>query len=65
MELLTIRDVSKKYGLPDFMLRSMQKRGELPGFYSGNRFYVNCDLFLKEIENKSMSSMKNNANKNA
>ena len=57
MEILTINATAKKYGLPQFMLRGMQKRGELPGFYSASRFYVNCDMLLQKIDADSRAAM--------
>ena len=39
------------------MLRSMVKRGECPGFYSGSRFYVNMALLREKLEQDSRSAM--------
>lgn len=57
MEILTINATAKKYNLPPFMLRSMQRQGTLPGFYSASRFYVNCDLLLQKIDADSRAAM--------
>ena len=57
MEILTINATAKKYGLPQFMLRGMQKRGELPGFYSASRFYVNVPMLLEKLDADSKASM--------
>ena len=57
MEYLTINATAKKYNLPAWVLRSMQKRSELPGFYSESRFYVNCDLLLQKLEADSRAAM--------
>ena len=57
MEILTINAPAKKYGLPQFMLRGMQKRGELPGFYSASRFYVNVPMLLEKLDSDSKASM--------
>lgn len=61
MEILTINATSKKYGLPQFMLRGMQKRGELPGFYSASRFYVNVPMLLEKLDADSKASMTTSA----
>ena len=46
---LTIRQTAKKGPLSEYCLRVMQKRGELPGVFSGNRFLVNYDAFLAKL----------------
>ena len=46
---LTIRQTAKEGPLSEYCLRSMQKRGELPGVFSGNRFLVNYSAFLEKI----------------
>lgn len=38
--ITTIRPFSRKYNIPENLLRSMVKRGTLPGFHQGSRFYV-------------------------
>ena len=50
MEILTINATAKKYNLPRFMLRTMLKENQLPGFYSASRFYVNCDMLMEMLE---------------
>ena len=51
----TTRKFSKKYKIPEHLVRSMVKRGELPGFYSGNRFNINERLALKRLDEMSIS----------
>ena len=51
--LTTIRPFSKKYGVPENLLRSMVKRGTLPGFFEGTRFYVNEPLALEALSQMS------------
>lgn len=57
MELLTINQTAEKYHLPGHMLRQMQKRGELPGFYSASRFYVNTSLLLAKLDADSRANV--------
>lgn len=45
----TIRQTAKDGPLSEYCLRLMQKRGELPGVYTGNRFLVNYDRFLEQL----------------
>jgi len=41
----TIRPLSKNSGMSECFLRSLLKQGLLPGFYVGNRFYVDVPRF--------------------
>ena len=56
MEILTIRQTARKYGLPEFMLRSMVKRGECPGFFVSSRFYINVPMLLDKLDKASMTA---------
>jgi len=49
MKFLTIRQTAKEFGIPEFAIRTMQKCGEVPGFYSGSRFYVNAEKFEEKL----------------
>ena len=57
MELLSINATAEKYHLPGHMLRQMQKRGELPGFYSASRFYINVPMLLEKLDADSKASV--------
>lgn len=46
---MTIRQTAKEGPLSEYCLRAMQKRGELPGVFSGNRFLVNYDRLLDRL----------------
>lgn len=49
---LTIKKAAIYTGIPEYVLRKMRKMNELPGFTSGNRFYVNIELLkVKLVEN--------------
>ena len=61
MELLTINQTAEKYHLPGHMLRQMQKRGELPGFYSASRFYVHTEMLLDKLDADAKASMTTSA----
>ena len=58
-QFLTINQTAKEIGLPATCLRSMLATGNLPGFYSGTRFYVNLDMFRAKLEQDSRSAMSN------
>ena len=60
MQFLSINSTAKELGLPPFLIRSMQKRGECPGFFSGSRFYVNVDLLREQLENASRETTERN-----
>lgn len=57
MQFLTINQTAKVVGLPHTCLRTMLVKGDLPGFYSGTRFYVNLDMFREKLEAESRSTM--------
>lgn len=57
MTFLTINQTAKVVGLPHTCLRTMLATGNLPGFYSGSRFYVNLDMLRDKLEQDSRSTM--------
>ena len=59
MQFLTINATAREIGLPHTCIRAMVKRGECPGFYSGNRFLVNVDQFREKLEQDSRAAMSN------
>lgn len=50
MRFVTIREVAKTGLLSEHALRVMVRRGEVPGFRSGNRFYVNFNKLVEKLE---------------
>lgn len=61
-EFLTIRQAAADPRCPlrEGTLRAMSKRQELPGFYSGNRFWLNFDELLETLTERSRANMKAN-----
>ena len=53
MSIITIRPFSRKHNIPENLLRSMVKRGTLPGFFEGTRFYINERLALEMLDRMS------------
>lgn len=54
---LTIRTAAKQKGLSEHAMRTLCKCGRVPGFYSGNRFYVDMERFssvLREISDNNV-----------
>lgn len=49
---MSIRSVSKAYGIPERYLRSLDHQGRLPCIKSGNRASVNVPMLLALIENE-------------
>lgn len=49
MKLCTIPKAASVVGVPEFRLRRMQKEGKLPGFFAGNRYYVDTDAVLAQL----------------
>ena len=46
---VTIVQASKRGVASVYTLRLMLKRGELPGYFAGTRFYINLDKLLEQI----------------
>ncbi len=49
-EYKTYKQAALKYGWPDYRLRQWGKQGLLPGFYSGTRFYIDCERLREQLE---------------
>lgn len=49
----TIRQTAAMGFVPENLLRERLKRGKLPGVYSGNRFLVNVDALIEQLEAES------------
>ena len=50
----TIPKFSKKYNIPTHLVRVMCKNNRLPGFFIGNRFYLNETLAIQELHDLSV-----------
>ncbi len=48
---MTIREVASTGILPEYALRCMEKRGELPCIYSGRKCLINYDRFIDQLSN--------------
>lgn len=55
---LTIKQTARRGPYPEHRLRKMLRIGELPGFYSGTRYYVNYDLLMEQLDRECRSRMK-------
>lgn len=55
MRFKTIRQTAAYGLLPEHRLRTMQKNGELPGFWTGNRFMVDVDALKDQLALKCES----------
>ena len=58
MQFLTINHAAAEVGLPHTFLRRMLASSELPGFYSGNRYYVDVDLLREKLKEYAEESKK-------
>ncbi len=47
---MSIREAARSTGLPESFLRGMQKRGALPGVYSGVKYLVNVPALLAQMD---------------
>ena len=52
----TIRQTAALQILPEHRLRLMQKQGLLPGIQAGNRFMVNVDALVAQLNSMSQIS---------
>lgn len=52
-KFLTIRQTAATGILSEHHLRLLEKQGKLPGIYSGNRFKVNVDLLVDQLNRES------------
>ena len=50
-KMLTIREVAALGILPEHALRVMEKRGELPCLYAGNKALINLDKLIEQLNN--------------
>lgn len=50
IRFVTIREAAKAVGLSHALIRQFVKRGQVPGFYNGDRYYVNLPAFIDALE---------------
>ena len=50
---MTIRETAKTGMISEHHLRLMEKQGRLPGVRVGNRFKVNVDLLVEQLNRES------------
>lgn len=53
MPFQRIRELKDNSGIPEYTIRQLLKKGQLPGFYSGNRFMVDVSRFEELLETLS------------
>ncbi len=47
MTFVTINQAHKATGIPAYRIRAMANEKQIPGFFSGNRFYIALEKFLE------------------
>ena len=50
---MTIRQTASETGLAAGTLRTRLKYNKLPGFYAGNRYYINVPLLMEMLDAES------------
>lgn len=55
-QFMTIRQFAKQNILPEFAIRTLVKKGEIPGIFVGNRFYINAPKFKSQLNSFGGSS---------
>lgn len=53
----TIRQTAALGIITEYYLRLLVAQGNCPGIYSGNRFLVNVDALVEQLENESRRTM--------
>lgn len=56
-EFKTIRQTAALGILPEHRLRLMQKQNRLPGIFSGNRFLVNVEALIEQLNEESAAQV--------
>ena len=54
----TIRQTAALGIVSEHLLRLMLKQGRLPGVYSGNRFLVNVEALVSQLNSESVENVK-------
>ena len=57
----TIRQTAAMGVLPEHRLRILVAQKDCPGFYAGNRFLVNGDLLIEQLNRRSTEAAQNGA----
>ena len=57
----TIRQTAALQILPEHRLRLMQKQGLLPGIQAGNRFLINVDALISQLNAMSTENTRREA----
>ncbi len=55
----TIRQTARTLALPEYVVRTKVKCGEVPGFRQGNRFYCDVQLLAQMLEQESRAAVAN------
>lgn len=55
---MTIRKISRVYGISERYLRDLDHKNQLPGFKTENRTNVNVPMLLAQLENESKMRQK-------
>ena len=54
MDYPTIKQAAQELEISEWTLRQMVKEKKVPGFYRGNRFYVNLEMLKEQFNRMSM-----------
>lgn len=57
----TIRQTAAMGVLPEHRLRILVAQKDCPGFYAGNRFLVNVDLLIEQLNRRSTEAAQKEA----
>lgn len=54
MNYCTVNNLHKRDGVPRDFMRKLIALGKMPGFRSGNRFYVDREAFLQMLKDGTL-----------
>lgn len=53
----TIRQTAKQEVVPEGLIRRLVAQGKCPGIYSGNRFLVNVEALMEQLDKQSRETV--------
>lgn len=54
MDYCTVNTINKRDGIPRDYMRGLISSGKMPGFRSGNRFYIDREAFLQMLKDGTL-----------
>ena len=55
-KFLTVRQTARELGIPETVIRRLLKAGNVPGFRTGNRDYINVERFRETLNGMTVAA---------